>query len=373
MIDEQVVKSTEVETVADAESAKPKSGRTNGKNSSYISGGYFIPNKLKFEIEQVLQKNRDLAAFKKKKVGSATQNKREVVIKGFFSDLLRLGFKIKSIYNLKEKHLIVVFNHLEKQGQSPATIQNKISIIRIFCGWIGKRGMVRNSTHYVINNASVMRTTVVQEDKSWQGKGVDVVAKLSDITRKDFVVGIWLELCWAFGLRVSEAIMIKPCMSHEGDFILVRQKTKGGRPRVVPVENDVQKDVLERAKKIADGKTGIIGYRGKTFKQKLRRVYTVLESLGITLKEEGISAHGLRHQYMHESFKRLTGVDAPIRGGDLSKVEKDELIVATLKLVERAGHSRASIGSAYYGSRRIKSKTSNETNNQNKEYDNANE
>ena len=57
---------------------------------------------------------------------------------------------------------------------------------------------------------------------------------------------------------------------------------------------------------------------------------------------------------MQESFKRLTGIEAPVRGGDLSQVNKYELHVASQKLMERAGHTRVSIGASYYGSRRIK-------------------
>jgi hypothetical protein len=56
---------------------------------------------------------------------------------------------------------------------------------------------------------------------------------------------------------------------------------------------------------------------------------------------------------MQASFKRLLGTEPPIKGGDLSELDKQELHVASQKLMERAGHTRVTIGSAYYGSRRI--------------------
>lgn len=336
---------------------KIKPGRVEGKNSEYRSGGGFIPKKLNNEIEVVLQANRDKAAHQEKKVGSGTQDKRETVIKGFFSDMYHLKYKIESIQNLKEKHLMAVFGFLEEQGQSPATIQNKISIMRTFCGWIGKNGMVRDSTLYVKDKASVRRSMVVSEDKSWSGHGIDVLVKLPEIAKKDKWVALYLELCWAFGLRMKEALMLKPRLAHEGEFIWVREGTKGDRPRVIPIENDIQRDVLERAKQAADGKSGFLCKRGSSFKQRHRRFYTVMEALGITLSEAGVTAHGLRHQYMQESFKRLLGIDAPVKGGDLSQVDKGELHVASQKLVERAGHTRESIGASYYGSRRRNKKT----------------
>lgn len=339
-----------------------KPGRVDGKNSTYRSGEHYIPKRCKHQIEMVLKENRDKAAHKEKKVGYETQAKRKTVIMGFFSDLFHLGFKIESIYNLKEKHLKAVFYFLEDQGQSPSTIQNKISTMRIFCGWIGKNGMVRDSTLYVKDKSSVRRSMVAQEDKSWDGKGVDVLAKLSDISEMDYTVALVLELCWAFGLRVAEALMLRPHVAHEGEFIWVREATKGERPRVIPIKNDIQRNVLERAKAVADKKTGFIGQRGKTIIQKRRRFYYVLKVFGITLREEQITAHGLRHQYMQKRFKDLLGIDAPVKGGDLGMVDKDVLQVCSQKLMEEAGHTRVTIGASYYGSRRVprKAKRTNE-------------
>lgn len=333
-----------------------KPGRVEGKNSAYRSGMHRVPKRCKHQVAMVLKANQDKAAYKEKKVGASTQDKRETVIMGFFSDLFHLGYHIESINNLKQKHLRAVFNYLEEQGQSPATIQNKISIMRVFCGWIGKNGMVLDSTKYVKNKSSVRRSIVAKEDKSWDGQGIDFLAKLPEVTKKDETVGIVLELSLAFGLRVKEALMLRPAVEHEGNILSVREGTKGGRFRYVPIINAVQIDVLERAKAIADKKTGFLGTRGKTYEQKRRRFYYVLEVCGITLREEQITAHGLRHQYMHQRFRSLLGIEPPVKGGDLGMVDKDELHVASQKLMEEAGHTRVTIGAAYYGSRRLPGK-----------------
>jgi len=343
--------------------AKP--GRVGGKNSTYQSGG-FIPKRLNNEIEVLLQKHKDLAAHKDKKVGQGSQDKRRTVIKGFFADVWRLKFKIESVRSLKEKHLHAVFRYLESQGQSPSTIQNKISIMRGFCEWIGKPGMVRNSVHYVNDKASVTRTMVAREDKSWVGKGVDIQQILETVRAKDKFVAIELELCLAFGLRVKEAMMLRPlaCRDGSGEFIHVREGTKGDRPRVVPIENAIQRNLLDRAVEIMDKKTGFLGGRGKTLEQKRNRFYYVLKSCGVTLNDQDISAHGLRHQYMQESFKGLLGIDAPVKGGNLSEVDPDEFHVASQKLMERAGHTRVTIGASYYGSRRIQKANPDQAENQ---------
>lgn len=333
-----------------------KPGRVNGKNSAYRSGEHHIPKRCNNQIVMVLKANRDKAAHKEKTVGASTQDKRETVIFGFFGLLFYLKFKIESIYHLKQKHLIAVFNFLEEQGQSPSTIQNKISIMRVFCEWIGKSGMVLDSSKYVKDKSSVRRSMVAKDDKSWDGQGIEFLAKLPEVSQKDETVGIVLELSLAFGLRVKEALMLRPAVAHEGDILSVREGTKGGRFRYVPIINAVQVDVLERAKAIADKKTGFFGTRGKTYEQKRRRFYYVLEACGITLREEQITAHGLRHQYMHQRFRDLLGIEPPVKGGDLGMVDKDELHVASQKLMEEAGHTRVTIGAAYYGSRRIPGK-----------------
>lgn len=334
-----------------------KPGRVNGKNSKHISGGVRIFKKLHNQIVEVLQLNRDKGAAKDKKVGYETQEKRTTVVHGFFSDLFKLGFKIESVHSLKEKHLVAVFNYLEEMGQSPSTIQNKISIMRLFCDWIGKNGMVRDSSRYVKNRASVKRSTVVREDKSWVGNGVSVMDKIAEVSTEDMKIALRLELCLAFGLRVKEAMSLRPALATEGNFkgagVHVRDGTKGGRSRVVPIENEVQLDVLARAMAMSDKTSGFLPSAGKNDKARLRHFYHVMEKCGLTLAEEGVTAHGLRHQYLHESFKTLLDIEPPVRGGDLSQIDKEDFHLATQKLMERAGHSRVSIGSAYFGSQKV--------------------
>ena len=330
-----------------------KPGRVDGKNSAHRSGLGHIPDRCKYEIAKVLEANKDAAAHKDKKVGQGTQDKRATVINGFFCDLFSLGYKIESVNNLKEKHLLAVFRHLEAEGQSPSTIQNKISIMRVFCEWIGKNGMVKDSAFYVKDASSVRRSMVAKEDKSWDGNGIDVMNKLPEIKAYDPTVAIQLELCWAFGLRAKEAMMLRAAVSHEGDFLMVREGTKGDRSRVVPVTNGVQKEVLRRAKELSDKKTGFLGKRGHTLMQKRNRFYYVMKKFGITLHENEITAHGLRHEYMQRRFSEMLGMEAPVRGGDLSQLDQQELHVASQKLMEEAGHTRVSIGASYYGSRRI--------------------
>ena len=335
--------------------AMPRPGRVNGRNSTKRSGGHSIHKRLHNEIISILQANRDKAAKKEKKVGARTMEIRKTDVLGFFSDLMFLGCRLESVYNLKQKHLVAVFNHLEAGGQATSTIAGKISTMRTFCGWIGKDGMVRESHHYVKDPASVKRTMVAQSDKSWDAHGVDPMKILADIRAirngREERVAVWVEMCWAFGLRREETVEMRPGVGDNGDVLFVIDGTKGKRARNIPIRNELQRAVLEKAKRVADKKTGYMCKRGLTVKQNVDHFKYILVKVGITEADQGVTLHGLRHKYAQAQHLLMTGVEAPIKGGDISILSKNEYRLASIKVMETLGHSRASIGASYYGSR----------------------
>lgn len=331
-----------------------KPGRIDGHNSPYRSGSHAIKSRVKDELIHIFREHAHKGARKDKVVGSKTVDKRVKDIKSFFSDLFKLHYKIESVHSLKQKHLVAVFHFLEEQGQSASTLQNKISMMRLFCEWIGKPGMVGDAREYVRDPLSVTRTMVVQEDKSWEGNGIDAMEKIDLIRLEDERAAGVLLLCRGFGLRKKEALMMNIFKSIDGNNLMVVYGTKGGRARSVPIEHDWQWALLEDVKGLVDQTTGRLMRRGYTVEQSIRRVNYMLEKHGLVLAKAGVSAHGLRHQYMQECFKEQTGVDAPIKGGDIATLDKKELDEVTGRLMERAGHSRLTIGSSYYGSRRRK-------------------
>ena len=332
-------------------------GRIGGRNSSYRSGGHAIKSRVKDELTQIYREHVRKGARKDTVVGSGTVEKRIEVINGFFSDLFKLHYKIESVHSLKQKHLKAVFRHLEEHGQSPATLQNKLSIMRVFCEWIGKPGMVEDPSKYVLNPLSTKRSMVVKEDKSWEGNGIDVMEKLEEIRQENAKIAGVLLLCYGFGLRIREAVMMNVFKSVDGAVLTVIHGTKGGRIRSVAIEHEWQVEMLKDVKGIADQKTGKLVERGDTVERSIRRVRWQMEKRGLVLADAGVTPHGLRHQYMHERFKELTGIDAPVKGGDISLLDKAEFDNKTERLMERAGHSRKTIGSYYYGSRRMKKKS----------------
>lgn len=309
-----------------------------------------VKRKLILEVNETLSKNNDKCANgRNKRVGHLTQEKRQTVIMGFAADMSFLGYRLESMNNLREKHIFAWVKLLVKNGQKPATIQNKLSVLRIYCSWINKKGMVRSPDYYVSNSELVKRTTATKTDKSWVGK--DVEKLIETVIIKDEIVGIQLKLCHVFGLRRLEAIMLKPFVADEGEFLHIRWGTKGGRPRLVPIANAEQRAVLEKAKAMADLKSGLICHPGKTLKQATNHFKYVMHYCGITKAGEGVTAHGLRHGYVHRRYtERTDGGRLPVKGGKPGEVDPQTDKVAKLKIMEEVGHSRLSVTTAYGGS-----------------------
>lgn len=296
-------------------------------------------------------KGKVTAGKRKKPVSNRTQDKREEVLFLCFTQLGQLGHHLRSADALRETHVRVLAMHWEKEGISPATLQNRISILRVFAEWVDKKGMVKEAISYVSNPDSVRRTTVATADQSWSAKGVDVQALIKRAGEVDRYVGMQLELMLIFSLRRQEAVMLRPHRADHGDYLEVEDGTKGGRQRNVRISTDYERDVLERAKKMVRGLNGHVGHPDKNLRQSLERFNYVMKVIGATRKELGVTSHGLRHQGLNDLFEEIAGVASPVRGGqDLwRQVDPDRLAMARACVAERAGHSRLSISGSYIG------------------------
>jgi integrase len=78
-----------------------------------------------------------------------------------------------------------------------------------------------------------------------------------------------LELQSAFGLRREEAIKFVPNYADKGDHLLLEASwTKGGKARTIPVRTEAQRDVLDRAQRLAGG--GSLIPSDHNYRQQLR-------------------------------------------------------------------------------------------------------
>jgi site-specific recombinase XerC len=179
----------------------------------------------------------------------ATRKKYANSLHKSFRDLEALGFKLSDAKNLKGKHLVALGKYFEQQAIAgklkPSTIQNRFSALRVYAQWIGKAGMVE-ATHKYVDPDLVKRSSICRYDHSWSAQGVDVAAKLAEISQKDPRVGLQLRLELAFGLRSKEAMMLRPYLADKGAYLDVSVGTKGGRPRAVPINTPEQRILQQR-------------------------------------------------------------------------------------------------------------------------------
>lgn len=287
-----------------------------------------------------------------------THNKRSQILFASFKELREMGYKLDEPANLKPKHIQALVKLWEDDGQSPATIQNKISVFRVFTTWIGKQGMIQSAESLVKTPGAATRSYVATEPKGWTANGVslDVIGRVEQF---DDRVGVQLRLCFIFGLRMQEAIELKPHRADKGDYFVVTDGTKGGRARVVPINTQEKRDLLEQCKKLVGfAKNAYMGDPEHTLAQNKRRFYYVIEKFCITKENFGVTAHGLRHEYVNQRYEELAGDKSPVEGGAIAR-ENPELDYAVRTVIaEEIGHTRPAIVSCYSGSRRTVKKQS---------------
>jgi integrase len=276
-------------------------------------------------------------------LSSATKDKRSVVLFNAFRQLRGMGYRLEEPAHLKEKHVAALMKKWEDEQLSSSTLQNRLSILRVFAEWIDKPGMVKDGANYVGNPDCLKRNYIAQEDKSWSTNGIEFESAIRAIATYDKYCAVQIKLIHAFGLRRKEGVMIKVLRADKGDYLLVTDGTKGGRDRVVPIETPYQKQVLTEAQDLAKMNAGFVTDRQLDLKQAMRRITYVMEKFGLTKAEAGVTLHGLRHEFANDSLERK-GFISPVRraanGEPIAVVNKDERRRTTCK-TRRIGRTGA--------------------------------
>lgn len=303
----------------------------------------------------------------KKQISQKTIEARLYGVCSSVDTLINIGFAIKTLENVGEKHIAALHAAWREQGglheKSAGRIHNLNCYLRLlFDVHFGKHGVVKPVAFY---DADCKRTYAAAEDKSWEGRGLDVESILGGIAANGGdhqIVAAQLELCLAFGLRVSESWLARPLELLDeaigNEILQIQHGAKGGRPRAVPLIAWAQLDVLTRVAGFARGQHQTMIPVRYSLPQWRSRYYTIVRANGLQRDNKGdalgVTSHGLRHQYLHALYKRLTGSDAPIKGTTTIDLETHRSALKTL--IEHAGHSDVRKASAYLGSPTLISK-----------------
>lgn len=314
----------------------------------------YLPEPLWNELCALMKEHGRKATRQNKIISHETMDTRFESLTRSFRDLRGLGYKLESAYNLQQRHIHALALSWEERNLSSSTIANRISCLRALSIWIGKPGMIQKARDFVRDPNSVRRMQATTEDKSWSAKGIDLIPMINLVEQHDWRVGLQLKLMLAFGLRRKEAVMFRPLQADLGGAIRVRDGTKGGRERLIPLERREQLVLLEFAKSKVKTVNQHIGHPDRDLKQNIRRFYYVLEKFGITQRQLGVTSHGLRHEYSNDLYESIAGVPSPVRSknvtADIDKLTHD---LARSRVSQDAGHTRLGISAAYIGARKI--------------------
>jgi site-specific recombinase XerD len=244
---------------------------------------------LNHQLKQLCQRNRN---------GShAAQRGRERVLTLIADQLHALGFRGMNTRSLKPKHVEALLEHWRQAELSVGTIKNRMAALRWWAQKVDRQNVIaRSNDHY-----GIPERRFVSDGSKANSIGETDLEKVRDLH-----VRTSLELQLAFGLRREEAIKFAPSHADKGDPLLLKASwTKGGKVRTIPVRTEAQRDVLERAHRLAGG--GPLIPPERNYRQQLRVYERHTANAGLS------KLHGLRHQYVQSRYEELTGGRPPPR------------------------------------------------------------
>jgi integrase len=278
--------------------------------------------------------------------------------------LHKMGFYLEDIQGLSAKHIDALVKNWYADKLNPKTMQNLLSRLRVFSGWINKRGIVREGGVPAflpdVPPSELKVKTYTENSKSWTGRAVDTLKVIDNAFFEDKRLYAMLLLSVMFGLRRKEVLHIKPHEADRGDGIHIDSHiAKGGRYRFIPIfatDEDpnvkamgmIQLKVLELAKKLCRPGEHL-GWPGKTYVQNNGKYGRLMSKLEITKHELGIVGHGLRAEFS-ENALLLQGIVPPVLGGTGKEVGTAERKRIVRNVASVMGHNDTHTSGAYFGS-----------------------
>ena len=198
-------------------------------------------------------------------------------------ELSEMGYRHLSPRNLKRKHVDALVNRWLKARLATVTVKSRVSTMRWLARTIGKPNVIpRTNAELGIPD----RIRAGQPSKAFT-LSQEVLERVPSP-----YIRVSLELEEKFGLRREEACKIKPHEAHQGDWLVLKASwCKGGRERKIRIRTGEQRDLLERAKALAEATPERSLIPVETYKKHIKVYERQTYKAGIR------SPHGLRHAY----------------------------------------------------------------------------
>ena len=267
-----------------------------------------------------------------------------------------MGFYLEDVSGIGARHVDALVKDWYKDGLNPKTLQNQLSKLRIFCGWLGKPGVIREGgmPAYLpeVDPATLKVKRSTERSKSLSGNGVSILRVLDRAKQEDERLYQMLLLGAIFGFRPKEMLQVKPHLADKGDRILLDGNiTQGGRPREYLIKDDyfgkIERKVIDMVKASCK-KDEALGWPGRTYAQNQRRLYYYTDKIGLTLKESGTALHGLRHEFV-ENKLLASGLLPPVLGGLGKEMSVPKRKAVMQEISNNLGHVDTHTIGAYIG------------------------
>jgi hypothetical protein len=173
--------------------------------------------------------------------GIQVRRERELTLMA--NELHKLGYRGMNSHSLKPKHVEALVGCWLEKDVAAGTIKNRMAAFRWWARKVNRQNVVaRSNDHYGIPN----RILVTNVNKAKSILEVDL-AKVRDEN-----VRMSLELQQAFGFRREESIKFIPSYADKEDHLILKKSwTKGGMARTLPIRTKAQREVLDRAHRLA--------------------------------------------------------------------------------------------------------------------------
>ena len=268
----------------------------------------------------------------------ATQASRASHLHIMARELSEMGYRHLSPRNLRRKHVDALVKRWLEARLAIVTIKSRVSTMRWLARSTGRPNVIpRTNAELGIPD----RSNAGRPSKAFTLTAAQLERVPSPYVR------VSLELEQEFGLRREEATKIRPHEADQGNRLVLKASwCKGGRAREIPIRTDKQRDLLERAKALAETTPERSLIPEKTYRKHIKVYERQTYKAGIR------APHGLRHAYAQARYKELTKWECPAVGGWSSKDLKTKEDIdldkrARAIITDEMGHGRPQITSLY--------------------------
>lgn len=350
---QKIDENNEISNIKNIRSLKKYKAKLRGKKRIPHSGPLYQANR---NLRRLAKKHNAIG-LKGRPISKKTQKQRYIILNSAIILLHEENAKIINLYKFRRKHLYILFEEWLDIELSPGSIINRLSVLRNFETWINKPGMTTSAIESFhrrdeFKQASIRLSNKELPDRSLTGNGIDfeiIINKLIDI---DLFVAIQLFLQLIFGLRVEESMRFCPVNSDNGNTISVTEGTKGNRKRegVEPILLDKEaREFIDFLKKLVLHKYDQwMIPDGYTFEHWKSHFYNIVQKIGLTKKQLGVTPHSLRHEFAQIKNQQLCSEFLPMFEDKwenlLTPQQRKE---ALSRVSSMLGHSRTNISHIY--------------------------